>query len=342
MTPALVILGALATATAIVPGPPARAEGGGPQVGLEVILKPGVAPPGPGARGPAASYLRYRVEQAEGERLRISSGGVSGWVRATDVVPFAEAIRYFTKAIRDDPRAAWAYARRALVWYDKREFDIAVADLSEAIQLDPKDPLTRDNRGLARLELKDWDRAIADFDAAIALDRRDPAPFVHRGLARLAKGDAKTAASDFGEAIRLDPKGPAAYIHRGLALARLRRFDLAIADYRAAIRLAPDDPWAANGLAWLLATCPVAAHRDGAQAVALATRAKDLSGGKAPLILGTLAAAEAEAGHFDEAVRWQSKALELFPAADPDLGAHRDRLALYRSKTPYREGPAEP
>ena len=55
--------------------------------------------------------------------------------------------------------------------------------------------------------------------------------------------------------------------------------------------------------------------------------------------LDTLAAAYAEAGDFDAAVKWQEKALELLSKADEGFRKGMDsRLELYRVKQPYRRG----
>jgi hypothetical protein len=54
--------------------------------------------------------------------------------------------------------------------------------------------------------------------------------------------------------------------------------------------------------------------------------------------MDSLAAAYAGAGDFEEAVKWQKKALELpeaFPKAD--LDKVRQRLKLYEERKPYRE-----
>jgi hypothetical protein len=54
--------------------------------------------------------------------------------------------------------------------------------------------------------------------------------------------------------------------------------------------------------------------------------------------LATLAAAYAEAGGFDAAVKWETKAIELLPSGDSDYEAWKlARLKLYQEKKPYRE-----
>ncbi len=91
-----------------------------------------------------------------------------------------------------------------------------------------------------------------------------------------------------------------------------------------------------NNLAWLLATCPDDQYRDGNTAVENATRACELSQWAKPDCLGTLAAAYAEAGEFELAIKWQTKAIEL-ATPDYDMAAAQSRLKLYEAGKPYRE-----
>ena len=86
-----------------------------------------------------------------------------------------------------------------------------------------------------------------------------------------------------------------------------------------------------------MAACPEAKFRDGKRAVEFATRACELTKWKDPRILNTLAAAQAEAGDFDAAVRSQKRAIELL-TDERQKDDYRSRLVLYQAKRPYRRG----
>jgi Zn-dependent protease len=128
-----------------------------------------------------------------------------------------------------------------------------------------------------------------------------------------------------------------AFMNRGVVESRRGNWQSAIDDYREALRLQPQLANAHNNLAWLLATCPVDALRNGQEAVEHATWACKATGWSTPNCLGTLAAACAEVGDFEQAVRWQGRAL-ADPAYRRTYGeaAVSDRLRLYEQGLPYR------
>ena len=106
-----------------------------------------------------------------------------------------------------------------------------------------------------------------------------------------------------------------------------------------AIRLRPDYVDALSDLAWMLATASDARVRDAAEALRLAKHAADLTGQRDAGILETLAAAYAEGGQFDDAVRTVEQAIELCdPATEKDLlKTLQEGLQLFRSGRPMHQ-----
>ncbi len=115
-----------------------------------------------------------------------------------------------------------AYNARGSAYYDKGDYDSAIADLSEAIRLDPKDANAYYHRGLAFAGIGNAavERAIADF---IQLDPKSVGAYYNRGNAYNNKGDYKRAIADYDAALRLDPTLKDAAKYRQFALAQLAK-----------------------------------------------------------------------------------------------------------------------
>jgi tetratricopeptide (TPR) repeat protein len=115
----------------------------------------------------------------------------------------------------------------------------------------------------------------------------------------------------------------------------------AIAHYQKTLEIRPNFAPACNSLAWLLATSPDPSVRNGAKAIELARRVEQLTGGKNPPVLGTLAAAYAEAGRFPEAVAGAQETHDVALAqGDRALAAKSLELVeCFRSGRPFHDGP---
>ncbi len=129
-----------------------------------------------------------------------------------------------------------------------------------------------------------------------------------------------------------------ALTNRGFVESRRGNWQQAIEDYYEALRLQPESASAHNNLAWLLATCPIDVLRNGKQAVEHATWACEATGWKNLSCLGTLAAACAEVGDFNQAVQFQQRAV-ADPAYRQKFGEATvtDRLRLYEQGLPFRQ-----
>ncbi len=139
------------------------------------------------------------------------------------------------------------------------------------------------------------------------------------------------------KAIELDPRSYRAQYQLGSALYLQKRYAEAVQAHGEALKVEATFHPACNELAWILATCPEDKLRDGKRAIEFATRACKLTNWKVVLYLNTLAAAYAEAGQFDEAIRFQKKVL-ADPALDDKLAPQaKRRLELYQHKKPMRD-----
>jgi Flp pilus assembly protein TadD len=94
-----------------------------------------------------------------------------------------------------------------------------------------------------------------------------------------------------------------------------------------------------NNYAYLLATSPDEADRDGAEALRIATRVTEATSEPRPDFLDTLAAAYAEVGDFENAVRVQQQVLQKIEAIGDagQIESARDHLAGYEAGRPARE-----
>ncbi len=115
-----------------------------------------------------------------------------------------------------------------------------------------------------------------------------------------------------------------------------------MACYREVLGIRADELTALNNLAWLLATHPSARLRDGHEALRLATRLVESSGGQPDAgSLDTLAAAQAESGRFSEAASSARKAISMARSENDENLARTiaARLAYYERGRPYHEPP---
>ncbi|MCS7468343.1 tetratricopeptide repeat protein [Stieleria sp. ICT_E10.1] len=141
-----------------------------------------------------------------------------------------------------------------------------------------------------------------------------------------------------------DPTNVSVLRSRADAYLSVGDHDKAIEDYERAIKVAGDDSTnydlsgILNNLAWVLATSPQDSVRDGARSVELGERAVELTDGKEPHILSTLAAGYAEMGNFEKAIQWSSKAVEVGKEQEHEqLQQLEEELEQYRAGKPWRE-----
>jgi serine/threonine protein kinase len=120
-----------------------------------------------------------------------------------------------------------------------------------------------------------------------------------------------------------------------LASAKVGDFPKALALLEDACRLNSANPDAKSAFAWILATTTRDDVRDGKRAVELAIQACELTNYQSAKRVDVLAAAYAETGDFDAAVKWATRAMELSDSYKRK--EYNKRLEGFRQRKPWRE-----
>jgi len=262
---------------------------------------------------------------------------------------YEEALADFDTAIRLQPNLATAYAARAGLWGKMHDRDKEIADYTEAIRLAPDVAFPWIMRANCYSAQGLHNKAIADYDQGLRLDLKNPEFYVYRGNewakdAIAARVEPENAMADYNRAIEVDPKYALAYRARGRIWKEKGEFAKAVSNFEELVRQDPQGAAGHRYLARILATCTDATVRNGKWAVEEATRACELTGWRNCFCLDTLAAAYAETGDFDSALKWQNEAMKFYPDGAlsdyfvefGDIGFD-ERRDLYERKRPCRE-----
>jgi tetratricopeptide (TPR) repeat protein len=246
-----------------------------------------------------------------------------------------KALRDFEHALRLGSRSAAIHLCKGMIHVERGEGEPAIAEFNLAIQLDVKRLDAYIGLATVYLLRSDSHKALEVFNRAIEVDPKSAEAHEARSVYFLSHGKHDKALEDLDEAVRLDPTTASHLRVRARVFFERGEFTRSLADLDGATRLEPSDPEGQQGRAWILATCPDAKIRNGAQAVASATRACELTSWKVPHTLTTLAAAYSESGNFAAAVEWQQKALDLVSDRSAQKPEYQRLLARYMAKKPY-------
>jgi Flp pilus assembly protein TadD len=235
--------------------------------------------------------------------------------------------------------AAWvAHNNLGSILAEQHNYEDAAAHFMTSLQLKPDNAQAHCNLGSLLALQGRFSEAEAHFLAALKTKPNDAD--IHKAYASALSAQGKTleALKHTRAAISLHPD-PALRLSYASLLYQTGDFREAVAQYRQVLAAGAESPEPLNNLAWLLATCPDSAVRNGKEAVLLAERACRLSKFREPSMLGVLAAAYAEAGRFNDAMGAAQQTISLATAAGNTRFAamNQQLLQLYRAGKPYHE-----
>jgi tetratricopeptide (TPR) repeat protein len=221
----------------------------------------------------------------------------------------------------------------------KGKFAEALAEWKSVVEADPQDEGARNGLGLALAKNGDFEDAATNFRKAIELNPKFVDTYINLGDLMEQSGNRPDAISLWQKALDVSPNYAKAQLRLGNAYYSAGMIREALEDWKKALGSEPNHLAVLNQVAWLMATSPDPAIRNGAQALAYAEKALRIAGGDKPEILDTLAAAYAEAGKFSLAASTAQRALLLAGQQNNQAlcGQLNARIALYKRGKPFRD-----
>jgi len=278
------------------------------------------------------------VLEAEPTNARVYYDRGMAWYELHE---YEKALRDVDEAVRLEPDNGVGLYQRAKLLYLLDRIDDATAAHEAAVahkrgaEGEDWDAERSWLGGVIALCRGDYWEAIPQFGAALEFDSTSARTYLSRGKAWYRMREYERALSDFDRAVTLAPERHFQYIDRANALMGLQRYADANRALVEARRRSPDSADSYWNLAWFRATCPDPEFRNGRQAVAMGHKAIELAGEHPTWqLFVALAAAYAECGDFDEAIRWQTKVLANAP--EEDRPGWEAILEAYRAGIPRR------
>jgi len=188
------------------------------------------------------------------------------------------------------------------------------------------------------------DEAVERYQKALSLEPESATYQIGLGVAYGQIGRLDEAIVLLQKALVIKPNNAEAQYDLGVNLLLAGRGNEALVHLQKALAIEPDLPEhvsveSINNIAWSFATNPETGQRNGVLAVKLAENACRKTHYRVTIMVGTLAAAYAEAGRFDDAILTAHKACELAGENGETnlLQKNQELLALYQNHQPYRD-----
>jgi protein O-mannosyl-transferase len=250
-----------------------------------------------------------------------------------------QAVTQYQKALEIKPDYFEAGNSLRLVLGQPEHENEAIAYYRDALEINSNNAEAHNNLGNVLIRKGRVDEGIVHFQKALEINPKLAEAHSNLGNAFMQKGQAEAAIAQYKKALEINPNHAGIHNNLGLAYSQHGAVKDGMSEYEKALEINPQFADAQNNLAWALATCPEAALRNGTKAVELAEKADRLSKGEDPNIIGTLAAAYAEARRFSEAIATAERAMLLASAKKNTAMADalQRQIKSYKAGFPFRD-----
>jgi tetratricopeptide (TPR) repeat protein len=249
-----------------------------------------------------------------------------------------EDIAAYLRVLESDRENPLRYDAVALLYLQDGKPEQAAQYFRQSLRLNDASAPTHYNLGLALSMLHQYPEALREYEAAVKIDPSHAEAENNLGAMLHVAGRLDEAAAHYRRAFELRPENTEARANLGRLLLLQGKTAEAATMFEEALSRQPQSIPALTGLAWIRATAADETLRRPGQGLALAERARQLSGGRDPQALDAMGAAYAALNEWEQAVRSVTAAIALADQSGQALLASelRQRLAQYQQHQPVR------
>jgi Flp pilus assembly protein TadD len=300
-----------------------------PQIGLVLLL----------TWAAADLVSRWRALRYVLAALAIALLVPLGWIARAQTFHWQDSERLWTHALSCTTDNTVAEENLGEALYQHGNVNDALLHLDKALRIEPNDAIAHGAIGTILMRMPDRKEALSHLQRSVEIYPQQASVQSALGVALLEAGHAAESSEHLQTAIALDPNNSDAHYNLGNTLLALMRPKDAVTEYERAFQLNSNDTEALNNMAWVLATWPDDAGRDGPKAVQWGEKADALALGRNSVIAATLAAAYAEVGRFADAISTAQRALQLATNEGDSARAEfiQVQIEQYRANTPLRD-----
>ena len=235
--------------------------------------------------------------------------------------------------------SSYWYELRGRAYLDQGYYEDAIKELKLAVQYSPSDSRLLSTLGAAYLQSRNYDEAAQQLQASLALNPNSVNAMNNLATAFFEMGKTDEAILWLKKAIQKEPSFAGSYDHLGRMLLRSGKRPEAFQTYQQARQQFPEDSTLALQLAWILATSSDDNLRDAEKAFQLADGVCKTKNYGDPECLYVLAAAYADAGQFDGAIKLAQRAIQIsIKSGQSQLVVQiQNHLKSYEASKPIRE-----
>jgi tetratricopeptide (TPR) repeat protein len=210
---------------------------------------------------------------------------------------------------------------------------------NHTLAVTPQNDVAENNLGIVLLARGREDEAIAHYEAALRLRPQNVPAHINLANALIHRGAVSDSIAHLRAALEFDPDNADAGNLLGVLLMRRGDIGSALEQWNKTLQANSDNGNARGNLAWVYATHPDPAIRDGRRGLRLAKEAAEIAGGRNAFVLRTLAAAYAENGRFEDAIGTARAAREVaIEQKNTGLVTELDAtIRLYEAHVPLRD-----